>query len=343
MATTSPTSDFKRRSAKFSSNLVERFKKVVKDGEETINSHRKRHSTGNPLETEDVTNPDQRRHSTTIHQNGTIGSTKQRNVDVLGYSGVPASSDLAVESQTHSQNVALRNINSNESHEIPRKPIDPSSPVLKHKEGHQSLLEDESFHENGVEKTTSSSSAAVGKQAVDQSDSTHESLPTSIPAAGQSRLEKPQTLSSSTNDKHIVDKPDSTQAILPTSIPARSSSIRKSNGHHNIQDKALPSLPHEQDQQHQAALAAAGLDLSNTVDTTVHTTTSPAVTHETVLPVTREIRTEKITRDIHTFDVVHRKLPVIVTEYLPARHFILSPTGERIEMAEKDIPAALGF
>lgn len=81
------------------------------------------------------------------------------------------------------------------------------------------------------------------------------------------------------------------------------------------------------------------VDLSNTVDTTVHEKWAPAVTHEVVNKHHHHIREEVITRQIHTHDVYHRILPIIDIQVLPTRHFVLHPTtGEKIEISEDQVP-----
>ncbi|KAH7355443.1 hypothetical protein BKA65DRAFT_498427 [Rhexocercosporidium sp. MPI-PUGE-AT-0058] len=81
------------------------------------------------------------------------------------------------------------------------------------------------------------------------------------------------------------------------------------------------------------------VDLSNTVDTEVTTKTIPAVTHEHVTPIRRQIREERIIREIHTHEVRHHVLPVIDTEILPPRHYIPSSDGKGlIEILEPEVP-----
>ncbi|CAG8950759.1 hypothetical protein HYFRA_00002972 [Hymenoscyphus fraxineus] len=77
------------------------------------------------------------------------------------------------------------------------------------------------------------------------------------------------------------------------------------------------------------------VDLTNTVDTDVITQTLPAVTHEHVIPKVHEIRHEEITREIHKHDIFHRVLPVIETEILPAKHYVVGLDGTTL----KEIPA----
>jgi len=85
------------------------------------------------------------------------------------------------------------------------------------------------------------------------------------------------------------------------------------------------------------------VDLSNTVDTTVHETWAPAVTHEVVHKHFHNIREEVITRQVHTHDVYHRIQPIIDIQVLPSRHFLLHPTtGEKIEVAEDQVPGRTG-
>ncbi|KAK8905468.1 hypothetical protein QC760_006653 [Botrytis cinerea] len=64
------------------------------------------------------------------------------------------------------------------------------------------------------------------------------------------------------------------------------------------------------------------VDLTNTVDTTVHEKVAPAVVHEHILPTSHEIITKEIYREIHQHHWYHRVLPVIDTEVLPAKHYV---------------------
>jgi len=87
--------------------------------------------------------------------------------------------------------------------------------------------------------------------------------------------------------------------------------------------------------------ASADVDVDNMVDTLQHTHLAPAVTQETIQPVIHDIRKEQITRDIHNFDIIHREQPIIETEVLPARHFVLSPSGVRQEVPAASLPEFL--
>ncbi|PNS15656.1 hypothetical protein CAC42_4108 [Sphaceloma murrayae] len=77
--------------------------------------------------------------------------------------------------------------------------------------------------------------------------------------------------------------------------------------------------------------------LEDSVDTTVHETMAPAVTHETVSRDVHEIRHEEIHREIHTYEIIDRELPILDIQYLPARHFTPGPNGELIEIADPTI------
>ncbi|TAQ86815.1 hypothetical protein B7494_g4881 [Chlorociboria aeruginascens] len=81
------------------------------------------------------------------------------------------------------------------------------------------------------------------------------------------------------------------------------------------------------------------VDLTDTVDTNISTKTLPAVVQENVTPTPHEIRDEHITREIHNHDVYHRVLPVIQTEILPTKHYVLAKDGKSlIEIPESMIP-----
>jgi hypothetical protein len=77
------------------------------------------------------------------------------------------------------------------------------------------------------------------------------------------------------------------------------------------------------------------LDLSDTEDTTIHTTYAPAITHETIIENVHEVRHIELTREIHEHEYYHRILPIRDIEVLPARHFIPSPSGDGL----REVPA----
>ena len=72
--------------------------------------------------------------------------------------------------------------------------------------------------------------------------------------------------------------------------------------------------------------------------TTFSSTWAPAVTHETVIRNVHEIRTERLTHEIHKDHYYHRILPVIDLEILPTRHFV-QVDNEYVELDEEDVPA----
>lgn len=85
------------------------------------------------------------------------------------------------------------------------------------------------------------------------------------------------------------------------------------------------------------------IKLGNSEQTHVTTTTLPAVTHEFVRPTLHEIRTEKVTREIHNYEIFHRIQPIIETVILPTKHYIHSPDGKSlIEIPESQIPGRTG-
>ncbi|KAG9242062.1 hypothetical protein BJ878DRAFT_544623 [Calycina marina] len=73
------------------------------------------------------------------------------------------------------------------------------------------------------------------------------------------------------------------------------------------------------------------------VDTEVITKTLPAVTHENVTHHQHDAREECITREVHHYDVYHRILPVIETEFLPLRHYIKEADGRLTEIHESEL------
>lgn len=69
-----------------------------------------------------------------------------------------------------------------------------------------------------------------------------------------------------------------------------------------------------------------------------HWLTPAAVTHETIIPVVREVRQEVITREIHNHDVYHRIQPVIDREVLPTKHYLQDERGHMREIPADKIP-----
>ena len=65
---------------------------------------------------------------------------------------------------------------------------------------------------------------------------------------------------------------------------------------------------------------------------------APAVTKETIHREIHHVREEQITREIHTYDVYHRILPIVDVEVLPARHFLPVDGGGLVEVRAEDVP-----
>ncbi|KAK8050519.1 hypothetical protein PG994_012249 [Apiospora phragmitis] len=86
----------------------------------------------------------------------------------------------------------------------------------------------------------------------------------------------------------------------------------------------------------------AGLDLTDTVDQDQSIKRLPAVTHEHVRPQVHEVRKERIERHIHNYDIYPQIQPIYDLEILPARHFIEDADGNRVEVAESDLPCCTG-
>lgn len=60
--------------------------------------------------------------------------------------------------------------------------------------------------------------------------------------------------------------------------------------------------------------------------------------HEYVTPTVHHIREEKITREIHNYDIFHRIQPVIDVEILPTKHFIQNADGTLKEVPASAVP-----
>lgn len=94
-----------------------------------------------------------------------------------------------------------------------------------------------------------------------------------------------------------------------------------------------PQLPQSRNIQ-----SAKDLDLQDSEDTTMRTKWAPATTHETIRQDLHEVEHRQITREIHEHHVFHRVLPIKDVEVLPAKHFVESENGQRIEIPESQIP-----
>jgi len=74
-------------------------------------------------------------------------------------------------------------------------------------------------------------------------------------------------------------------------------------------------------------------------DVDSETTQLPAAIQETRVVNTHEIVEQRITREVHNYDVVHRVLPVIDIEVLPPRHFVPSTKGDSlVEIPASQVP-----
>ncbi|USW58193.1 hypothetical protein Slin15195_G115120 [Septoria linicola] len=124
-------------------------------------------------------------------------------------------------------------------------------------------------------------------------------------------------------DKALAPAPEG-QAVKNFSTP---STQPRPQPEHLVHDSDTP-----------IGLAAHGIDLRDTEDTTVYTTQAPAVVHEQIRVDTHEIITERVEREIHTHDVFHRILPIVDVEVLPPRHFIQTPEGGRYEISPAQAP-----
>ena len=80
------------------------------------------------------------------------------------------------------------------------------------------------------------------------------------------------------------------------------------------------------------------LDLNNTEDTHTAVIWSPAVTHETRIVQPIEVVQRAVSRDVHNHHIIHRVLPVVDCQVLPARHFVPDGRGGYVEISEDQIP-----
>ncbi|KAF2753017.1 hypothetical protein EJ05DRAFT_230312 [Pseudovirgaria hyperparasitica] len=67
-----------------------------------------------------------------------------------------------------------------------------------------------------------------------------------------------------------------------------------------------------------------------------------AVVHERVTPHVHNVREEVVTRETHTYDVIHRVQPVVDVEVLPTKHFVHNLDGTLREISEAEIPGRVG-
>ncbi|CAK1356467.1 unnamed protein product [Cercospora beticola] len=163
----------------------------------------------------------------------------------------------------------------------------------------------------------------------------NEATRTAIPAAAIPSRDGSldwQRTQQSTGKSHIK------RQSLEKPLPPPPEGKRLNNFEHHPSTSASQPQFLVQDSSTPISLAEHGISLTNTEDTTIHTTQAPAVTNETIIVNTHEHITEAITREIHTHDIYHRVLPIIDVEVLPPRHFIESSSGRRHEISADEAP-----
>lgn len=158
-------------------------------------------------------------------------------------------------------------------------------------------------------------------------------------ADGVARAENPVSFLASTNEGLHRASPMASQKA-PIELSRRSSSDEAQ--FHDSYSYHEGSAGYLVDGAAEDGLAAAGINLTNSTDTMVHTKVAPAVTKETITPVHRNIRAEVVTREIHNYDVYHRIQPIKEVEVLPTRHFIRSPSGAVNEVPASSVPGITG-
>ncbi|KAF2217227.1 hypothetical protein CERZMDRAFT_81169 [Cercospora zeae-maydis SCOH1-5] len=80
------------------------------------------------------------------------------------------------------------------------------------------------------------------------------------------------------------------------------------------------------------------LNLKDSEETHTAVIWQPAVTHEKHVVQPVEIVQRAVSRDVHNHHHVHRVLPVLDLEVLPARHFVPDGRGGYLEITEEEIP-----
>ncbi|ESZ93834.1 hypothetical protein SBOR_5775 [Sclerotinia borealis F-4128] len=158
-------------------------------------------------------------------------------------------------------------------------------------------------------------------------------LSSSIGTSGNALDRTPRTMPSpshystiSTNDRTETTVDDDDMHVNGTKFPIANGQKHTSSpttdqfekGSYLVEERAEP-------------ISLEGVvDLTNTVDTTVHKRVAPAVIQEHVLPTEHEIITREIFREVHQHHYYHRALPVIDTEILPAKHYVYGDDGDTL-------------
>lgn len=152
--------------------------------------------------------------------------------------------------------------------------------------------------------------------------------------------------------RHPADEPKQQKGEMspPPKVPLASKTLRRPSssdgktGKTGILDKLRGTMSQRRQSQPQQQQFYQGEDarmsVGQGVDTTVHETMNPAVTHTRITPVIRNEQQEVIERDVHNYDVYNHILPVREHVELPPRHYTPDARGRLHEMRAEEVDAA---
>ena len=156
-------------------------------------------------------------------------------------------------------------------------------------------------------------------------------LPVSNDQTPHNRIEDRHALDSRRESRPMTDTA-STGVVFPE---LHRKPVPTHEGQPNVAEAVMSNIKQPVD-----TSVSKTMDLSNTQDVDETVRYATAVTHEEIRPVVHNIREEHVTREVHTYDVYHRILPVVDVQVLPAKHFVRDPeTGKLVEIAESQVPA----
>ncbi|KAJ9667532.1 hypothetical protein H2201_002401 [Coniosporium apollinis] len=247
----------------------------------------------------------------------------------------------------YSEDVARRNISV--SPEPPSRPLDPQAGLYSEDvadrnmqqnavgiDGGNNSVRRRSVPNNGYQSQSASYGAPQAlTETARRKSMTRKPIPATPPAPAVVRrsdsTESFRSASTSPERHADLNKP------LP-SVPAQTTERQVPNGPRPLVEGGDNRTSVFDDAAEKRAQLLNVIDLRNTEDTTVHTKWAPAVTEEKVFPEVHYIEEQRITREIHNYDIYHRILPIIDVEVLPTRHFLPVEGGGLVEVDERDLP-----
>ncbi|PPJ50457.1 hypothetical protein CBER1_06757 [Cercospora berteroae] len=185
------------------------------------------------------------------------------------------------------------------------------------------------------------------KKAANHSESGHRSSRRDRSVSRKSSFEN---LRSSMRPKRESSSSGASAMLRSPNVPSRQQHVTKAS-----LDKKLPGIPYpappeqlprsylEENAARNARIIKSLqddgiLNLKDSEETHTAVIWSPAVTHEKHVVQPIEIVQRAVSRDVHNHHHVHRVLPVIDLEVLPARHFVPDGRGGYLEITEEEIP-----